>query len=265
MLALGIIVASVVLGYAVVGGILFFRQRNIQYMRESFRTPPSAIGISNVEELRFETPDGETLVAWHVPAKSEKPTIVYLHGSVGALRTNADRFHQMVADGSGLIALSYRGYGGSTGRPTERGLITDACAAFDFASSRFNPDKLVIWGTSLGAAVAAALAVRRPVRRLILEGPFTSALATGQRRYPLFPLRWFMLDQYHTDKIISKVTAALLIVHGENDELHPISDAENLLSLAHGPKQLIRVPRGMHNDLLDHGLMTLVRPFCMGT
>jgi hypothetical protein len=99
------------------------------------------------------------------------PIFLYLHGNGGSLQWRAERFRSLTADGSGLVALSYRGYGGSSGRPTETGLIEDA-AAYAFAIARYPAERIVLWGESLGSAVALALAAERPVGRLVLDAPF---------------------------------------------------------------------------------------------
>ena len=125
------------------------------------------------------------LIAWHVPPHGTKPVVVYFHGNAGALDLRAGRFRWLTADGTGLVALSYRGYGGSTGKPTEDGLILDATAAYDFATARYPARRIVLWGESLGTAVAIALAAEREVGGLILDAPFTSIADVGAAAYPL--------------------------------------------------------------------------------
>ena len=107
-------------------------------------------------------------------AVPEQPVFLYFHGNGGSLRWRDERFHALIADGSGLVALSYRGYGGSSGRPTETGLLADAAAAYAFAIARYGTERIVLWGKSLGSALAVALAAEKPVGNLVLEAPFTS-------------------------------------------------------------------------------------------
>ena len=99
----------------------------------------------------LDTKDGERVIIWHVPPRGEKPVVLYFHGNGGALRNRVARFGALVADGNGLIALSYRGYGGSTGRPTEAGLIADAEAGYAFAAEHYPAERIVLWGESLGS------------------------------------------------------------------------------------------------------------------
>jgi pimeloyl-ACP methyl ester carboxylesterase len=104
--------------------------------------------------------DGEQVIVWHVPPREEQPVFLYFHGNGGSLRWRDERFRAIIADGSGLVALSYRGYGGSSGRPTEKGLLADAAAAYEFAKARYSTERMILWGESLGSAVAIALATR---------------------------------------------------------------------------------------------------------
>ena len=110
--------------------------------------------------------DGERSVAWHVAPRDGKPVILYFHGNGGALRYRVERFRRLIRDGVGLVALEYRGYGGTSGTPTEAGLIADAEAAYAFAAARYPAQQLVFWGESLGSGVAVALAAEKPVGRV---------------------------------------------------------------------------------------------------
>ena len=129
------LIAAVVL-YGGFVGLLYVAQRSLQYFPERRRTAPSAVGLPEAEEAVLDTADGERVIVWHVPPREGQPIFLYFHGNGGSLRWRVERFRALIADGSGLIALSYRGYGGSSGRPTERGLVEDAAAAYAFAIDR---------------------------------------------------------------------------------------------------------------------------------
>ena len=125
-------------------------------------------------------------------------------------------FAASIADGTGLVALSYRGYAGSSGQPSEQGLLQDAAAAYAFTTARYSADQIVAWGFSLGTGVAVALAADHPVGKLILEAPYTStadvaALAVSRSCRCV----WLMRDQFRSDERIARVTVPLLIMHGE--------------------------------------------------
>src|SRR5581483_1281083 len=179
-------------------------------------------------------------------------------------RRKADCLACAAAAGFGLLALSYRGYGGSTGKPTEGGLLLDAAAAYDFAAARYPNGRIVLWGESLGTGVAVALAAVRRTAGLILDAPFTSAADIGASAYPFIPVRWFIKDAFRSDERIGQVRAPLLVLHGEQDRIVPVSFGERLFSLANEPKRMVRFPRAGHVDLDDHGAPEAVRSFLNG-
>jgi uncharacterized protein len=229
--------------------LLYMAQRSLQYFPERRRTAPRAIGLPVAEEAVLDTADGERVIVWHVPPREGRPVFLYFHGNGGSLRWRDERFRGLIADGSGLVALSYRGYGGSSGRPTETGLVEDAAAAYAFAVARYPAERIVLWGESLGCALAVALAADKPVGRLVLEAPFTSAADVGARHYWFVPVRLFMKDQFRSDLRASKVMAPVLVVHGENDTVVPMVLGERLYGLIQAPKRFVRVAGGGHNDL----------------
>src|SRR4029077_18673722 len=237
-------VATVVL-YCGFVALLYVAQRRLQYFPERRRTVPRAVGLPEAEEAVVDTADGERVIVWNVPSREGQPIFLYFHGNGGSLRWREERFHALIADGSGLVALSYRGYGGSSGRPTETGLIEDAATAYSFAVARYPAERIVLWGESLGSAVAIALAADKPVGRLVLEAPFTSAADVGARRYRFVPVRRFMKDQFRSDLRATKLTAPVLVVHGDNDAVVPIALGKRLYVLS----QVVSVAGAGHNDL----------------
>ena len=247
-------------GYAAFAALMYVVQRSLMYFPETARTAPAAAGLPQAQEVVLDTADGEKVIAWHVPPRGDAPTVLYFHGNGGSLRLRVDRFQRIAAAGVGLIALSYRGYGGSTGKPTEDGLINDARAAYAFASERY-PGRIVLWGESLGTGVAIALAAEKPVERVILESPYTSTVDIAAANYWFLPVRLLMKDQFRSDLRIVQVKAPVLILHGEADGIIPISYGERLLAMVPGKKQMVRFPRGSHNDLDDFGAMDAALKF----
>jgi fermentation-respiration switch protein FrsA (DUF1100 family) len=250
------------LGY--LGGlvVLFFAQRTFIFpIPQTVRTTPEAAGLPEAEEHFLTTADGENVIVWHVPAKPGHAVVIYFHGNGDFLAGLAGRFRDIAADGTGVVALSYRGYAGSSGRPSEQGLLLDAAAAYAFTSARYAADQIVVWGFSLGSGVAVALAAEQPVGRLILEAPYTSILDVAAAHFPLVPVRWLVRDQFRSDQRIARVTVPLLIMHGERDATIPISFGEQLFALAHEPKQFVRFPDGGHNDLDNDGAIEAARHF----
>src|ERR1700712_1575709 len=138
--------------------LLYFAQRSILYpIAETRRTSPAAAGFPEAEEHVLSTSDGEKIVAWHVPAREGKSVIIFFHGNGDILAWRVPWFREMIAGGTGLIAVSFRGYAGSSGSPNESGLLQDAEAAYAFAMLHYAPERIVVWGFSLGTGPAVAL------------------------------------------------------------------------------------------------------------
>jgi uncharacterized protein len=243
------LVIFALLGYGAIVALLYVTQRAMQYFPERFRTTPAVAGLPEAQEVVLDTADGERVIVWHVPPRADKPVVLYFHGNGGSLRGRVDRFRALTADGTGLVALSYRGYGGSTGAPTEAGLINDALAAYAFTRAHYPAERIVLWGESLGTGVAVALAAQQPVGHLILQSPFTSAADVGAQRYWFVPVGLLMKDQFRSDLRIGKVTAPVLVLQGERDTIVPMALAERLYGLINAPKRFVRFPGIGHNDL----------------
>jgi uncharacterized protein len=248
-------------GYLGVVALLYFMQRALMYFPDRERMSPAAAGLPGAEEILLDTADGERVIAWHLPPQGDRPVVLYLHGNGGALSHRAQRFRALTADGTGLVAIDYRGFGGSSGQPTESGLLIDAATAYGFAAARYPSARIAVWGESLGTGVAVGLAAERPVGRLVLEAPFTSAVDLAARRYPFVPVRWLMKDQYRSDLHIASVAAPLLILHGARDPIVPIAYGERLFGLAREPKRFVRFAEGEHEDLDRFGALAVVKTF----
>ena len=238
-------------GYLAFAALMYFVQRSLMYFPETVRTAPAAAGLPQAQEVVLDTADGEKVIAWHVPPRGDAPVVIYFHGNGGSLRLRVDRFRRVAAAGVGLVALSYRGYGGSTGKPTEQGLINDARAAHAFAAERY--PRIALWGESLGTGVAVALAAEKPVTRMVLDAPYTSALDLARANHWYLPVRLLMKDQFRSDQRIARVKVPVLIMHGELDRIIPIAYGERLYAMIQSPKRFVRFPGGYHVDLDGRG------------
>lgn len=255
-----LIVAAV--GYATGVVAMYLLQRSVLFPIPSVeRIAPSAAGFREVEEHLLTTADGEKIVVWHMPAKSGRPVILYFHGNGDYLAGFFPRFRDFIADGIGIVAPAYRGYSGSSGKPSEQGLLLDAEAAYAFAGARYAAGSIVVWGFSLGSGVAVALAAQHPVGKLILEAPYSSMADVAAGAFPILPVRLLLKDTFRSDLRIARVKAPLLAMHGGRDGTIPIALGEKLFALANEPKQFIRFPEGSHNDLDYFGASTAARQF----
>ena len=222
-------------------------QRRLLYFPDRRLTHPAEAGMSGVEELRLMTDDGQMLVAWRLPPRDGHPLISYFHGNGGALVDRVPRFRIFAASGYGFLAVSYRGYGGSTGSPSEAGLMRDGEAAYREARARgYEGDRIVLMGESLGTGVAIALAATHEAAALVLDSPYSSAVDVAAVHYRMLPVRWLMFDKFRSDLAIRDVHIPVLFVHGDEDRVIPINLAKRLFERANEPKEFISVAGGGH-------------------
>ena len=259
------IAALAAVAYVAVAVALYVFQRALLYPSpQSVRTDPAVAGFPQAQEIALDTSDGEKVIAWHVPPKDGKPVVLFFHGNGEVLAWRVPRFRAITADGTGLVALSFRGYGGSSGTPTEAGLLNDGRAAYAFAAVHYPAERIVPWGYSLGTGVAVAVAASKPVGKLILEAPYTSTIDVAASLFWYMPARWLMRDSFRSDERIAGVSAPLLIMHGEKDSVIPVSFGWRLFDLASGPKRFVPFPLGTHVNLDDYGAVDAARAFMAG-
>jgi len=160
-----------------------------------------------------------------------------------------------------LLALSFRGYAGSSGEPTEQGLLLDAEAAYAFVGSRYPKERIVLWGFSLGTGPAVMMAAKHPVAKLVLEAPYTSTVDIAAAIFPFVPVRLLMKDQFRSDLHIGKIAAPLLVMHGEHDQAIAFRFGKTLFAMAPEPKKFVAFPLGIHENLDRYGATGVVRDF----
>lgn len=255
------LIIAMAVGYVALVGLMYVAQRALMYFPDPSRTAPADAGFPAAQEIALESGDGTKLIAWSVPPQGNKPVVVYLHGNGGALRHRVPRFQPLVEAGYGLVALSYRGYGGSGGSPSEEGLIADGRAAFELARLKYPDARIVLWGESLGTGIATAIAAEGLGDAVILEAPFTSTADIAFAAYPFIPVSLLMKDQFRSDARIGKVRVPLLVMHGGRDRVVPMSYGERLFALANEPKRFVRFANGGHEDLNAHGAIASATAF----
>lgn len=258
-----IVIGAAICAYLAILGLLYVMQRDLMYPRNPARAEVPSVDLPGVEETMLTTSDGERLVAWVVPPREGKPVLLFFHGNAGNFGRGIrqTRFRALTEDGTGLFAVNYRGYGGSTGAPTEEGLLLDARAAYAAAATRFGAERLIGYGESLGTGVVLKLAAEQPLPAVILEAPYLSTASVAQLVYPYVPIALLMKDQFHSDQVIGKVHAPLLVLHGERDSVIPFSQGQALYELANPPKRFIRFPQGNHENLPAFGSVPEIRRF----
>lgn len=213
------------------------------------------------EWVEIKTGDGETLAALHSAVPSAKATFIYFHGNGDNITAYGFLAEALAAQGYGLLAVSFRGYPGSTGTPTERGLMEDGLASFDWLSARSENRPIIILGRSLGSAVAINTAAQRDPAALVLISPYTSIMAIAQRAYWYLPVTALIKDRFRADLMIGRVAVPKLFLHGAVDSIIPLSSGEELFTLAAEPKEFL-VHQGIgHNDIWTQELVGQIIAF----
>lgn len=227
---------------------VYFEQKNLYYPDKKISGTPKdwAIGY---EEVEITTPDGKVLSAWFVPAPGASVTVFYCHGNAGNISHRLHKvefFHDM---GVNFFIFDYRGYGNSTGFPTESGIYKDTLAAYDYLLSRDDIDKskIVVCGKSLGGAIATELCTKRDVAALILESSLASVEMRGSEMFPFLPMKLLTLQKYDALKRVKTITIPKLITHGRSDDIISFKHGEALFAAAAEPKKFLPFDGG-HND-----------------
>jgi fermentation-respiration switch protein FrsA (DUF1100 family) len=236
-------------------GLALF-QREMIYRPDPTRTDPADIGLSDLVPVPVRGADGRLITSWYAPPLHPlAATLVMFHGNAA---TNAARAHKarlLLDAGYGVFMAEYRGYGGNSGRPSERDLTADGAAILDWLAGRgVSANRIVLWGESIGCGVALALTERIKPRGVILECPFTALTDLAPPYVPVALARLLMRDQFDNLRRIARLAAPLLIVHGQLDRLTPPAMARALLAAAPTEdKEAVFLPLAHHDDLWDQG------------
>lgn len=245
--------------YAAFVGALYAYQRNLQYPAPQGAATASEAGLSGFADVTLETQDGERLTAYFRPPEPGRALVVYFHGNAGSIRQRAPRAAALAEGGRGVLITSYRGYSGSTGSPTEEGLIADARAAYSFAREHAPAERIVLYGESLGTGVAVALAAEAHAGAVVLDAPFTSAADVARMRYPFVPVGLLMHDTFDSAARIGAVEEPVLLMHGTDDPITPFDQGRALYEAAAEPKRFVAFDGEGHSRLLENGGLAEVR------
>lgn len=247
----------IVMGLAVYAGLslyLYVFQENYIYFPDlpsrEVDASPADVGLP-FESLKIRTEDGETLDGWFVPAPASRETLLYLHGNGGNIGHRVDMIRTFHSLGLNVLIFDYRGYGRSTGKPSEEGIYRDAMAAWNHLTQerRIPAEHIALFGESLGGSIAAWLAERHPPRALVIYAAFTSVSDMAKTLYPFLPIGLIARYRYDTRATLARVHAPLLILHSTEDEIIPYRHAQELFAIAPEPKKLVTL-RGGHNDAI---------------
>lgn len=251
LFGLGIMVAIAYIVFAV--GI-FFVQPNLVYYPEYKRDitgTPDDVGIA-YETVELATDDGETLHSWFVPAPDATATVLFFHGNAGNLSHRMGYLSMFYRLGYNTFIIDYRGYGQSSGVPSESGTYRDAQAAWQYVTVKkeIPASRIVLFGESLGGSVAAWLATRKEPGLLVLASAFTSVPDMGAKLYPFLPVRLLSRFEYNTIEYLRDVTCPVFVAHSPQDEIVPFTQGQALYEAAPGPKQFLELQGGHNNGFI---------------
>ncbi len=259
-------IAAGIGAYSLILGSAFAGQRRLLYFPSPERPAPAESGVAEMAEISLATEDGLALLAWHrPPVDAALPTLVYFHGNAGHIGMRAYKVKPYLDAGMGVMLTTWRGYSGNPGDPSEEGLYRDGRAALAFLEAAgTRPERIVLYGESLGTGVAVHLARERAAAAaaaIVLEAPYSSIADVAQARLPLLPVKSLILDRFESKKKIAEAASPVLIVHGARDGTIPLRFGERLFKAAVEPKKMHVYPEAGHNDLYDHGMAALVLDF----
>lgn len=238
-----------VCAYVAILGYLYLNQRKLIYHPETDILEPSAYGLTGFSDHAITVGD-QKVQAWYHAARDGFPTIVYYHGNATHLGNRAGIYKALADKGFGVLAPGYRGYGKSTGTPTEMGIYEDARLALDYLHTTLGVplDRTMLYGESLGTGVAVQMATEHDVRAVVLVAAYLSVSRRAEEMYPFVPVRLLLKDRFDSYSKITRINAPLLQFHGEQDDVIPVSHGRKLFETAHAPKHSVFFPDNGHND-----------------
>lgn len=234
--------------------LIYFKQDALVFqsaMDRGFHATPASIGLG-FDPLTLTTPDGETLDGWHVPATPGTRTrglVIIFHGNAGNISHRLDYLRMFHDLGYASLIIDYRGYGRSSGRPSEEGSYMDADTTWRHATQAlgYPAGRIVVFGESLGGAVATQLAAIRQPAALVLASTFTSVPDLGAEIYPWLPIRLLARIRYDSRDRLPHLNSPVLVIHSRNDDIIPFAHGQRLFEMARAPKQFLEI-QGGHND-----------------
>ncbi|MEO0618321.1 MAG: alpha/beta hydrolase [Pseudomonadota bacterium] len=249
--------------YLAVMAALYFGQARLIYHPDATQVSPGTLGLSRFEEVPVPTEDGQaTLVTWRAAPREKRPTLLYFHGNGGTLAARGGRLQALNDAGFGVWIMAYRGYSGSTGRPSATANTTDARTLYNrLISDGVSPHSVFVYGESIGTGVATDLASKVAIGGLILDATFTSLADRAAQLYPWAPVRPFLRENYPVEALIADIDAPLLVMHGARDAVIPSTMGEAVFAAAREPKTLRIFPTGGHSDLFNKGALAEIIAF----
>ena len=225
-----------ILIYFVITVVVYFFQRKLLYHPFSPQITGKGL-IHNFETINFKTSDNFELKGWFHLKNSNKKTILFLHGNAGNLDNRIDKLNFLGNMDINFLIISWRGYSGNPGNPSEAGLYKDALGGIEWLNKKgISNDRIILYGESLGTAITTEVAQNENFAGIILEAPFTSMVDMGQKIYPIFPVKFLLKDKYESKNKIKNIKSPILVLHGRKDKIVPFYMGEKIFEMANSPK-----------------------------
>lgn len=246
--------------------LLYICQRQWIYFPAKQKPRLQDFHATDMSLVSIQTKDHLELSSWYKPAINNQATVLFLHGNAGHIGYRMPLARQFINAGFGILLLEYRGYGGNSGSPTEEGLYDDGFSALNYLYQQgVKPKQVILYGESLGTAVATKLAVDNVVCAVILQSPFTSLQDLSRFHYP-----WIMIkpwDRFNSLERIKQNHSPLLVLHGKEDRIVPFAEGLTIFNQANEPKKMLAFEHKDHNDLWTtpgffDGIIHFVRDHC---
>ena len=216
--------------------VVYLFQRKLLYHPFSPQITGKGL-IHNFETINFKTSDNFELKGWFHLKNSNKKTILFLHGNAGNLDNRIDKLNFLGNMDINFLIISWRGYSGNPGNPSETGLYKDALGGIEWLNKKgISNDRIILYGESLGTAIATEVAQNENFAGIILEAPFTSMVDMGQKIYPIFPVKFLLKDKYESKNKIKNIKSPILVLHGRKDKIVPFYMGEKIFEMANSPK-----------------------------
>ena len=248
--------------YFLVLVFLYFYQRNLLYHPNENNYSGDKISV-DIEKVKIQTADNIELLGWyHKKNLKDYKTLVYFHGNAGSLENRIHKLNHFQDMNINFLIIAWRGFNGNKGKPSERGLYVDGKSAIDWLIKKGVDEKnLILYGESLGTGVATHLAQNKNYAGVILETPFTSMIDAAKNFYPYVPINFLLKDKFENLKKIKNVSAPILVMHGEVDQIVPFSMGKKIYEIANNPKYSYFTKYDDHMMEYDENLVLALKSF----
>ncbi len=236
-----------VTAYLIALVLVYQFQRSFMYFPPAKYYSPVEAPLPEFEEIKFETAEGTYVTAWWSAPKDNAPVFMFFHGNGSAVYSNAHIFKDLLDQGYGIWSVGYPGYPGSTGKPSETAITSAAVEQYNLLKEKgYDGERIILYGTSLGSAIAVDVARKRSVSKIILEAPFYSMYHMVKLKMPIFAFKPLVKDKYENFDALQSLEVPMLWIHGDRDRVIPIGEGRRLFDGYAGPKESLVIPGGSH-------------------